>query len=196
MGFLSDEYDKRKLKIGDSIVYPNGRYTVIDQIDDKFMIKFDTGTIAGPYTEHEIRVYHVYDPYEIRILGVASIGKVPEELLHFTYKPYRTWYDMIDRCYNPNNSRYNSYGGSGVYVCDRWKCLEYFLEDLPNIPGYKYWLIAGPREYHLDKDIKQEGVINKVYSLETCVFVPAFINEDELRARRNYKRTMCKIVER
>lgn len=33
---------------------------------------------------------------------------------------YHTWQNMKDRCYNPNNSGYNNYGGRGIKVCDRW----------------------------------------------------------------------------
>lgn len=31
------------------------------------------------------------------------------------------WSDMKDRCYNPNNAKYQIYGGRGIEVCDRWR---------------------------------------------------------------------------
>lgn len=31
---------------------------------------------------------------------------------------YRTWYGMIDRCNNPSNAAYESYGGRGITVCN------------------------------------------------------------------------------
>jgi hypothetical protein len=37
---------------------------------------------------------------------------------------------MWDRCRNPNNDRYQDYGGRGINVCDRWKDFAAFLEDM------------------------------------------------------------------
>ena len=34
---------------------------------------------------------------------------------------YKTWSDMIQRCYNKNNNTYPKYGGRGIRVCKRWK---------------------------------------------------------------------------
>lgn len=34
---------------------------------------------------------------------------------------YRTWVHMRDRCYNPNDKRYDRYGGRGIEVCDEWR---------------------------------------------------------------------------
>lgn len=34
---------------------------------------------------------------------------------------YSIWQGMKARCYNPNNTRYNSYGGRGIVICDEWK---------------------------------------------------------------------------
>ena len=34
---------------------------------------------------------------------------------------YRVWTSMKDRCHNPNNKRYNDYGGRGIFVCDEWR---------------------------------------------------------------------------
>lgn len=41
---------------------------------------------------------------------------------------YRTWNGMNERCNNPNNSRYASYGGRGITVCDEWKKYESFRD--------------------------------------------------------------------
>ena len=34
---------------------------------------------------------------------------------------YRTWVDMIRRCYDKNSPVYEHYGGRGITVCDEWK---------------------------------------------------------------------------
>ena len=33
---------------------------------------------------------------------------------------YLIWFDMKRRCYQPQNKRYNRYGGRGIKVCDEW----------------------------------------------------------------------------
>lgn len=34
---------------------------------------------------------------------------------------YEVWENMIDRTTNPNNNKYQNYGGRGISVCDEWK---------------------------------------------------------------------------
>lgn len=45
---------------------------------------------------------------------------------------YRVWGSMRQRCNNPKQSRYSSYGGRGIKVCDEWidfaKFREWMLE--------------------------------------------------------------------
>ena len=48
---------------------------------------------------------------------------------------YRSWYQMIQRCINPNNKDYHNYGGRGIKVCKRWLKFENFLEDM--IEGWR-----------------------------------------------------------
>lgn len=44
---------------------------------------------------------------------------------------WRVWQGMKQRCYNPQNVRYDRYGGRGIYVCDRWKDnFENFYSDM------------------------------------------------------------------
>lgn len=52
-----------------------------------------------------------------------------------THPLYTTWRGMIDRCYNPNNPYYRSYGGRGIYICDRWKNdFHLFVSDMGERP--------------------------------------------------------------
>jgi hypothetical protein len=34
---------------------------------------------------------------------------------------YRVWSQMIQRCTNPKNEKWERYGGRGIRVCDRWR---------------------------------------------------------------------------
>lgn len=51
---------------------------------------------------------------------------------------YKRWRGIIQRCTNPNSNNYANYGGRGIYVCQRWKKFENFLEDMGESPnGYQ-----------------------------------------------------------
>lgn len=42
---------------------------------------------------------------------------------------YKTFHQMKQRCYNPNNPGYANYGGRGITICDEWlKDIELFAE--------------------------------------------------------------------
>lgn len=43
---------------------------------------------------------------------------------------YRIWRSMRQRCLNKRCSRYASYGGRGIRICERWSKFEAFLSDL------------------------------------------------------------------
>lgn len=48
---------------------------------------------------------------------------------------YRSWQAAKDRCHNPNNSKYPSYGARGITMCERWRnSFSAFLEDMGERP--------------------------------------------------------------
>src|SRR5262249_40171864 len=54
---------------------------------------------------------------------------------------YRTWGNMKQRCYNPQNDGWKNYGGRGIGVCDRWKnSFENFLADIGSRPSPEHTL--------------------------------------------------------
>lgn len=64
---------------------------------------------------------------------------------------YKVWEGMIARCENPNNNSYQSYGGKGVRVCDRWRSsFADFLIDLGERPGPRYTLERIDHERHYE----------------------------------------------
>lgn len=79
---------------------------------------------------------------------------------------YLKWHDMINRCYNAKfHERQPQY--KGCTVCEEWL----------NYSNFKVWYeqhkVQG-MSLDLDKDILFKG--NKVYSPETCCFVPHAVN--------------------
>lgn len=77
---------------------------------------------------------------------------------------YSTWKSMLRRCYSERwLAMHPSY--LGVYVCPEWHFLSSFA----------LWMEG--QDYsgmHLDKDILSRG--ERVYSPETCVFIPEALN--------------------
>lgn len=63
---------------------------------------------------------------------------------------YFSWNSMIQRCTNPNNSKYDYYGKLGIKVCERWSnSFENFLEDMGKKPDKEYSIdrICGNGDY-------------------------------------------------
>ena len=49
-------------------------------------------------------------------------------------RAYSTWYSMKQRCTNPNNIAYNSYGGRGIKICKKWDSFLIFYADMGERP--------------------------------------------------------------
>jgi hypothetical protein len=95
-------------------------------------------------------------------------------------KIYKTWQGMNSRCHNPNNSRYQKYGGRGISVCDRWKGahgFENFLSDL------------GEPSKELSLERKN---VNGNYEPANCCWIPLI---DQAKNRNhNWKVNVCGVV--
>lgn len=97
-------------------------------------------------------------------VGYLGIGEHKTSFRGEHTKVYRTWKDMLKRCYSEKYlQKYPSY--KGCTVCNEWLNFQVFAEWF-----YDYYV----DDYHLDKDILFKG--NKIYSPETCCFVSARIN--------------------
>lgn len=46
------------------------------------------------------------------------------------HRLYKTWYGMIQRCYNKKHESYKYYGKKGVKVCKKWHKVENFINDM------------------------------------------------------------------
>lgn len=85
-------------------------------------------------------------------------------------KRYTMWQAMLARCYsNYTKSVRPTYVGVGC-IPD-WTRYSNFHKDTTNMVGFEY---AVNGDWVLDKDILVKG--NKIYSPETCCFVPSEIN--------------------
>ena len=77
---------------------------------------------------------------------------------------YSKWRAMLNRCYGET---YKSTTYSKCKVCEEWYNYQKFAQ------WYDNNFIDG---YELDKDLLQPEIENKIYSPETCCFIPPHIN--------------------
>jgi hypothetical protein len=53
-------------------------------------------------------------------------------------RAYKAWVNMKQRCMNPKNSRYASYGGRGITIDSSWMNFDQFLADMGNPPSDRH----------------------------------------------------------
>ena len=109
-------------------------------------------------------------PYEPRVYGVGFVGEGKYKAFEngkLTDK-YDIWQDMLRRCYDPKlHEKYSTY--KDCEVEDKWLNFQHMGKWIDE----NYYEILG-ETMCLDKDILCKG--NKIYSRETCIFVPERIN--------------------
>ena len=153
-----------------------------------YTVRFDLTGYTKDFLRHYILSGTIRDPYHPTYYGVACCGLAKTSTSvngrSKDLPEYSIWTSIIERCYNINSKAYKYYGAKGVHVSDRWLCYEYFVQDLPLVPNYDLWKMY-PGIYNLDKDILQPNIINKVYSLETCIFISSRDNTIERQKRAN-----------
>ena len=115
-----------------------------------------------------IRNGKVEDRYSPSVRGVGVIGdKYPITINSVKTKEYMLWQGLLQRCYSTTlKKKYPTY--EGCEVSDKFKSYEYFYEWCHKQVGFDN------KDWHLDKDLLIKG--NKVYSENTCVFIPQEIN--------------------
>jgi hypothetical protein len=146
-----------------------------------YRIRFNKTGYERDIEKVEIKRGKIKDKLTPSVFGVGSLGEIK---MVNCKKEYNLWSDMLERCYEPKCKAYPNYGGNGVTVSEHWKTFSNFLKDMVAIEGYDEKLFK-QGEIFLDKDIKQLGRSNKIYSFDTCIFVSREINnkfrDDEKR---------------
>ena len=121
--------------------------------------------------------------YHPSICGWAGFGEnpaIPSSIKGKTSICYECYRDMVRRCKDPNDWRYEWYGGLGVTISEEWGTYS----------DFSYWFkdnyIKG---YQLDKDVLQKNIPTneKIYSPSTCMFISKKENLIEASSRRKYK---------
>ena len=120
-----------------------------------------------------IRNGEIKDPYAPSVCSVGIIGdKYPITINGVLTKEYKLWTYMLQRCYSDTNVCDTYKNKNPTYidckVSDGFLYYEYFYEWCNKQIGFDN------EGWHLDKDLLIKG--NKVYSEDSCVFLPREIN--------------------
>ena len=119
-----------------------------------------------------IRNGNVKDPYSPSVFGVGVTGtKYPVKINGVITKEYGLWQSMLRRCYSDTSKKkHPTY--EGCEVSDNFKYYEYFYEWCHKQIGFG--VDGNGNSFQLDKDLLIKG--NKVYSEDSCIFIPSEIN--------------------
>lgn len=168
---MKNRYGK-DLPLGKTYSNKYGNYTVVEYESFKNVtIEWESPKCRTQHQFHDVERGNVRNPLFPSILGVACFGIGPYKALTNgkTLKSYSCWKAMLQRCYDKKfRHKWKSY--EDVSVCSLWLNYQNFAS------WYEQNYIEG---WALDKDILKKN--NKVYSPETCVFVPRDINAALIR---------------
>ena len=140
--------------------------TILEYINkNNILIVFDDGVEVRCMFEN-LKRGSVKNPYHKSVYGIGfiGIGKYKSCKNGVKNTTYVTWSGMLRRCYNERErSKQESY--KNCLVSKEWH----------NFQNYAEWYEKNyVEEFEMDKDILIKG--NKIYSPETCCFIPQEIN--------------------
>lgn len=162
---------KNQERLGQTIMQNCGEIAfIVEYVNSKdITVQFKTTgelvkTKYDNFVKGNVKSHFTPSVYGIGIKGLESAVDENGEQL----SSYDCWCEMLRRCYSIKyQEKYPTY--KGCYVSEGW--LYY--------PNFKKWYEENYYEIEnktsqLDKDVLIKG--NKVYSPDTCVFTPKFIN--------------------
>lgn len=154
------------------------KYNGYDDID----IEFEDGYIAKNKSYKDFKKYSVFNPYTPSIYGRGYLGsgKYTSKKNNKHTKEYLVWRTMFVRCYSKKyieeHPTYNN-----CEVCKEWYNFQIFAEWFNN----NYYQIDN-EIIDLDKDFLSSNC--KIYSPNTCIFLPQFINKAIVHSEINFSK--------
>lgn len=160
-----------KFTLGSVHSTPSGDIAVVEEPrrvgqNYRLVIRFlATGTVLdcqqNNLSQGKVKDFNVPTVYGVGYIG--SSLKIPQRGRGTIRRAYDLWANMLKRAYGGFDPSYVD-----VTVHARWHSFTNFLNTLPLVPGYASW--EDGAELHFDKDKRVPG--SRVYSLDTCWFIP------------------------
>ena len=131
--------------------------------------QYETMTYLTQILKGSVRDWSLSRVYGV---GVVDKGLIKGKGNHTYNYYYNVWSSMLQRCYD-EKLHLSRPTYTGCSVSEDFKCFSKFSEWAEQQVGSDSVDDNGTN-FHLDKDILSKG--NKIYSTETCCFVPHDIN--------------------
>lgn len=146
----------------------SGNLQILEYLNaKKVYVRFIETGFKVVATLSDIKKGEVKDRYFPSVHGVGIVGEESIKEGGKLPKEYKLWKNMLKRCYcEKYYTKQSTY--KDCTVSDNFKYYSYFKEWCSSQIGF------GNEGWCLDKDILIKG--NKIYSEDTCVFVPREIN--------------------
>ena len=158
-------------RTGEIITTKSGRLIkIIEYFSSKnCTIQFEDGTILKNKNINRVKKDIARNPNTPVVYGVGYTGEGKYKAIDYiSSENYYRWKTMVSRGYNKKyKEKHPTY--KDITVCEEWYNFQNFAEWFED--NYNPHTMQG---WHLDKDILVKG--NKVYSPETCCFVPQEVN--------------------
>ena len=159
-------------RVGKTVMQKCGELaSIVEYVNAKdITIQFKTTgevvkTTYGAFVRGEVKSHFSATVYGVGVKGVESTKDENGK----TIDSYKCWCSMLKRCHSSKfQEKKPTY--KGCSVCDSWL----YYSNFKKWYNENYYEIDN-KTSHLDKDILIKG--NKVYSPDTCMFVPNFINK-------------------
>ena len=150
---------------GNLIVMP---YTNTRNVNVKFIqTGYETVAVMG-----DIMKGCVKDKLLPSVYGVGVIGDEIVNIKSVAPKEYKLWTKVLERCYDIKyHNRYPTY--KDCEMSNKFKYFPYFMKWCNKQIGFDSKDDKG-KPFALDKDLLVKG--NKIYSEDTCVFLPRELN--------------------
>lgn len=158
-------------RVGETRLNNNGNLMkIVEYISsNNITVMFNTGEIKNTtYRNFAIGQVKSYFDRTVYKKGFIGIGSYKSKINNVRTIQYEYWKSMLKRCYDENYiNKYKTY--NNCKVCDEWLNFQNFAKWFDK----NYYEIESEKMC-LDKDILHKG--NKIYSPNSCVFVPNRIN--------------------
>ena len=169
---MNNGVDRRKMeRLGETNTNKYGsKMTIVEYNHARdIVVEFESGNKVRTEYKH-FKNKSVKSVYDKSVYSIGYIGegyyKIRENGI--VTRRYETWKGMLERCYDSKlHMKFPLY--IGCTVVEEWHNFQNFAKWYDD----NYYGIEG-HQMNLDKDILVKG--NKIYSPNTCVFVPKFIN--------------------
>lgn len=171
---LNEQENPKQLELKIGMTFTNNQGCVGEVVDFKnkkeVYVIFEGCLYPIKCEFGNIRKGEVKNPFFPKTCGVGYIGQGDYKPVvnGVDTKTYKLWCGVMTRCYSEKyQAKHKTYVGCEV---------EEHFHNYQNFAKWyeeNYYEVDGER-MHLDKDILRKG--NKIYGVDTCVFVPSKIN--------------------